>query len=150
MTPPRRAVLALGIALLALAAWYAMRPKPDLTLFGPDVQAYRLPGGDGPTGPARIDLSFTRASADAILDVGIDLNGDGAIAEYPTVGGARQAEWIVRDAKVKVTPGPRRFPFEIVDADILTRNNFKLTAVLKGGSAAVLHAVISSFKPAPL
>lgn len=129
-TQRRNALIAAGIVLLLAVVWFATRPRPDMTLIGTHVTAYRL-DARGPTGPAEIVLDFTRASdAYAALNVGIDLNGDGRIVDYATVGGVVQRERIVSDAGARVIPGPHAYPFDIADADIVTRNNFKLVAVL--------------------
>ena len=161
MPQKRRVILIVAIiALVALVAWFAMRPRPDLTLISPGVSVYRLAGGEGALGPAGIDLSFTRASeAFGTLNVAMDLNADGAFADYGTVGGARQQEWIVRDVPVKVAPGTRSFRFDLADPDILTRNNFKMIVVLTKApleswtgrvpaSAAVLRTDIPAILPA--
>lgn len=132
--PTSKTAVVIVVAVLLLAGWYIFKPRPDLTLIGKDVKAYRLTGETSATGHAGIDLDFTRASDRyGMLNVAVDLNADGKFSDYATVGGAIQPEWIVKNVPIKVDPGTRTFHFAIADPDIVGRNNFKLVAVLTKG-----------------
>ncbi len=156
--PPRiKQLIPAALVLLLIGAWYATRPTPDMTLIG-EVSATRIHYKGEATPAAHVTVPFTRKDdAYTFANVAIDLNKDGKFAAYPASGGATQEEWVVRNSRAKVIEGANTFSFDIVDADVPTRNQFKLVAVLTGepigdwdGSvhrkSAATEATIAAFK----
>lgn len=118
-----------ALALLAIGLWFLLRPSPDMTLIG-EVTATRIFYKGEPTPAAHVTVPFARKDdAYTIANVAIDLNKDGTIAAYAVTSGT-QEEWLVKNARAKVIEGANTFSFEIVDADVPTRNHFDLVAML--------------------
>ncbi|HJV32499.1 MAG TPA: hypothetical protein VJ694_00560 [Patescibacteria group bacterium] len=132
--PPRiKKLVPAAVVLLLIGLWTLARPKPDLSLIGPDIKAYRVTYDGKGTPAAYLSVPFTRKDdARPVVNAAIDLNKDGKFAAYTTVGGAVQEEWIVRDARAKVIEAGNAFSFDLVDADVATRTNFDLVVVLTG------------------
>lgn len=142
--------------LIVLGAWFMLRPRPDTSLIG-EVSATRILYKGTATGAAHVTVPFTRKDdAYTVANVAIDLNKDGEIAAYAVTGGT-QEEWVVKNSRAKVIEGANTFSFELVDADIPTRNRFDLVAMLtkepvEGWSgnirakSAATEAKIASFK----
>lgn len=155
--PQRNRKLIPAAALLAiLGAWLLLhRAKPDLTLIA-KVSASRIAYAGAPTRAASLDVAFTRKDdAYPVANVAIDLNQDGKIAPYAVTGGT-QEEWVVRNARAKAIEGSNAFTFELVDADVATRNNFRVVAMLTGkpvqdwngkvhAKSAALETTLASF-----
>ena len=121
--------LSAALVLLVIGAWMLFRPEPDMTLIG-DVMAARIFYKGEATPAAHVTVPFTRKDdAYTIANVAIDLNKDGKFAAYVVTGGT-QEEWLVKNSRAKVIEGANTFSFEIVDADVPTRDHFDLVAML--------------------
>jgi hypothetical protein len=152
----KKRFLPAALVLLAVGAWLLARPKPDLTLIG-EVTATRIAYKGELTPSAHVTVPFARKDdAYRVANVAIDLNKDGKFAAYAVTGGT-QEEWLVRNSRAKVIEGANTFSFEIVDADVPTRNHFDLVAMLTAdpieawdgkirGKSAAAEAKISSFR----
>jgi len=151
----QKIVRAAVVLVIALFAWRYAMPKPDTTLIG-EVTAARVLYDGKPTPSAYVTVPFTRKDdAYAIANVAVDLNKDGKFAAYEATGGT-QEEWVVKNARAKVIEGANTFSFEIVDADVPTRNHFDLVAMVTAkpvgdwrgrihGSSAAAKATIAAF-----
>lgn len=104
------------------------------SLVGGDVTVSAILYLGEPAGAASVSIPFTEEVEETkIINVVLDLNGDGVWAAY-LIDGSQQEEWIVQNMPAKVSViEPDSFTFEVVDPDILSRTSMRGRAILTSG-----------------
>lgn len=121
----------LVLLIIIIIAFFLNRGQtPENVIDTEAVTLYRIAFNEEITDAGHLHIPFSADAADyAFVNVAIDLNGNGAIADYE-VDGILQTEWLVRDMRANITANhANRYSIDIPDHSLANKLPVHATAV---------------------